>query len=110
VLPGAKENTAAVAANNGHNENINTAGLNNENEAAAAGAKNNYAKTAVYKELNTDEDINRGSLYVGALEINKNKVRGFMKKVGGLFSGKSKTAMANEDGKIQVANLELNTN
>lgn len=68
-----------------------------------------YAKNALYKELNTDEE-ERNSLYLGSMQINKNKVRGFMKKVGGLFAGKSKDGNANEDGKLQVANLELNTN
>jgi outer membrane biosynthesis protein TonB len=71
---------------------------------------NNYAKNAVYKELNTDEDEERNSLYLGSMQINKNKVRGFVKKVGGLFAGKSKEASANKDGKLQIANLELNTN
>jgi uncharacterized protein (UPF0333 family) len=73
----------------------------------ASGSK--YAKKALYKELNTDEEENN-SLYLGSMQINKNKVRGFMKKVGGLFAGKSKDGLANEDGKLQVANLELNTN
>ena len=44
------------------------------------------------------------------MQINKNKVRGFVKKVGGLFAGRSKEASANKDGKLQIANLELNTN
>ncbi|CAN5384857.1 hypothetical protein BH10BAC2_BH10BAC2_49360 [soil metagenome] len=68
-----------------------------------------YTKNALYKELNTDEEESN-SLYLGSMQINKNKVRGFMKKVGGLFAGKSKDGNANEDGKLQVANLELNTN
>jgi len=32
-----------------------------------------------------------------------------VKKVGGLFAGRSKDA-AKEDGKLQIANLEINTN
>lgn len=66
-------------------------------------------KPAVYKELDTDDDENRNALYIGNMEVNKNKVRGFMKKVGGLFAGKSKGS-SNEKGKLQVANFELNTN
>ena len=66
-------------------------------------------KPVVYKELDTDDDENRNALYIGNMEINKNKVRGFMKKVGGLFAGKSKGS-SNEKGKLQVANFELNTN
>lgn len=65
---------------------------------------------AIYKELNTDDDVNTNNgLYIGNMEINKNQVRGFMKRIGGLFSGKSKNS-SNEKGKLQVANFELNTN
>lgn len=69
-----------------------------------------YLSNAVYKELDTEEEDNREALYVGSLQINKNKVRGLVKKVGGLFAGKAKEAAANEDGKLQIANLELPTN
>jgi len=41
--------------------------------------------------------------------VNKNKVRVLMKKVGGLFAGKSKNS-SDEKGKLQVAGFELNTN
>src|SRR6266487_4912789 len=65
---------------------------------------------AVYKELNTNDDDNlRNTLYVGNMGLNKNKVRGIMKKVGGLFAGKSKNS-SDEKGKLHVANFELNTN
>src|SRR5204863_8433654 len=53
-------------------------------------SNDNTVKPAVLKELNTDEDISNNTLYLGSLELNKNKVRGIMKKVGGIFSGKSK--------------------
>jgi len=70
----------------------------------------NLIKLAVYKELNTDDDNNE-SLYVGNLNLNKNKLRGVIKKVGGLFAGKAKNAIAsNDQGKLQVANLEFNKN
>lgn len=45
------------------------------------------AQQAVYRELNTDDDK---SLYVGSLELNKDKLRGLARKVNRLF-GKSKT-------------------
>lgn len=45
-------------------------------------------KQAVYRELDTDESSN--SLYVGALEINKDKLRGFLRKAGTIFRSKSK--------------------
>lgn len=70
----------------------------------------NYAKPAVYKEINTDEDANSNTLYVGSVGLNKNKVRGIMKKVGGIFSGKTKNAAEGENGKLQVAGFQLNTN
>ncbi|NNV56784.1 anti-sigma factor family protein [Limnovirga soli] len=65
---------------------------------------------AAYRELNTNDD-NDASLYVGNLNINKNKLRGVIKKVGGIFAGKNKSAVAaNEQGKLQVANFEINKN
>lgn len=65
---------------------------------------------AAYRELNTNDD-NDASLYVGNLNINKNKLRGVLKKVGGIFAGKNKSAVAaNEQGKLQVANFEINKN
>jgi hypothetical protein len=64
---------------------------------------------AVYKELNTNDDDLQNTLYVGNMGLNKNKVRGIMKKVGGLFARKSKNS-SDEKGKLQVANFELNTN
>ena len=39
-------------------------------------------------ELNDDE---KKSLYVGSLEINKDKLRGFFRKAGSIFRSKSKT-------------------
>ena len=46
------------------------------------------AQQTVYKELDT-EDENK-SLYLGSLEINKDKLRGFFRKAGSLFRGKAK--------------------
>jgi hypothetical protein len=45
-------------------------------------------KQAVYRELDTDEFSS--SLYVGSLEINKDKLRGFLRKAGTIFRSKSK--------------------
>ncbi len=45
-------------------------------------------KKAVYRELDTDESSS--SLYVGSLEINKDKLRGFLRKAGTIFRSKSK--------------------
>lgn len=48
----------------------------------------NLIKQAVYRELDTDESSR--SLYVGVLEINKDKLRGFIRKAGTIFRSKSK--------------------
>lgn len=49
------------------------------------------------------------SVHVAMLDLNKNKVRSFLKKAGRLFNNKSND-LANEDGKLQVANFEIETN
>ena len=91
--------------NNGEHSQVVTANVNQADIAA-----NNIIQPAVYKELNTDDDKDQ-SLYVGSLNLNKNKLRGVFKKVGGIFAAKSKTAIAsNEQGKLQVAGLEFNKN
>ena len=80
--------------------------LNNQTSVGA----NNVVIPAVYKELDTNDDKDR-SLYVGNLNLNKNKLRGVIKNVGSLFAGKSKNAIAsNDQGKLQIANLEFNKN
>lgn len=69
-------------------------------------AKNNTEETesvqlikpAIYKELDTDDE--RKSLYVGAIEINKDKLRGFLRKASSLFKGRIK----NEEDKTEISN------
>lgn len=73
----------------------------NENNSNAINAQ-----PAVYKVLDTDNSDR--SLYIGSLELNKDRVRGFFKKVGSIFSNKSKNNNAN--GKLQVANMQFSTN
>ncbi len=46
------------------------------------------AQQTVYKELDTEDE--KKSLYLGSLEINKDKLRGFFRKAGSLFRGKAK--------------------
>ena len=72
-------------------------------------ANDSYAKPAVYKEINPNEDANSNTLYIGSIGLNKNKVRGIMKKLAAFFR-KKKNAAEGENGKLQVANFELNTN
>ena len=68
---------------------------------------NNYNVYPVaYKEINTHDDDN--SLHVGMLDLNKSKVKNLFKKAGRIFGNKS-SDLANEDGKLQVANFEIET-
>jgi hypothetical protein len=61
-------------------------------------------QTAAYpEELEIEEDK---TLYVGALEINPDKVRGFFRKAGRLLTGKKNNDES--DGKVQVASFEFN--
>lgn len=53
-------------------------------------------KSTVYKELDTDD--NSKSLYVGTMEINRDKLRGFLRKAGTIFRSKSRQ----EDDKIDT--------
>lgn len=46
------------------------------------------AQTTVYKELDTDNE--NKSLYVGNLELNKDKIRGFLRKASRLLGNKAK--------------------
>jgi len=57
-----------------------------------------FAKPAVYKELDTDDE--KKSLYVGAIEINKDKLRGFLRKASNLFKSRNK----NEEEKTEISN------
>lgn len=77
---------------------------NSQNVYTSNTSNNNIAQPAVYRELNTSDENNK-DFYVGSLDINKNKVRGLLKKAGRLFGGKAK-----DDAKdIKVANLDINT-
>ncbi len=68
----------------------------------------NYTVTPVaFKEINTSEDDK--SFYVGNLNLNKDKVKSLFKKAGKLFGDKARN-YANDDGKLQVANLQFNEN
>ncbi|MGI8950746.1 MAG: hypothetical protein ACR2FN_04075 [Chitinophagaceae bacterium] len=73
----------------------------------AADMRETLAQQASYHELNTSDDDAR-TLYVGTMQINKDKVRGLLKKASRVFGGKAKD-IGNDNGKLQVANLEINT-
>lgn len=63
--------------------------------------------TASYKVVNTTTDTDE-SLYVGAIEINKNKVRGLLKKIGGAFAAKQEDEASS--GEIRIANFQIQKN
>jgi hypothetical protein len=52
----------------------------------------------VYKELDTDDESK--SLYLGNLELNRDKLRGFFRKASNLFKSKIKS----EDDRNENAN------
>jgi len=47
-------------------------------------------------------------LHVGMLDLNKTKVKNLFKKAGRLFGNKQDN-LADDDGKLQVANFEIQT-
>jgi len=83
-----------------------------QNDVAALQAEPNKATNdytvypVAYKEINTSDDDR--SLHVGMFDLNKNKVKTLFKKAGRMLGGKSND-FANEDGKLQVANFEIET-
>ena len=60
--------------------------------------KKSMVQPAVYKVLNTDDE--RKSLYLGSLEINKDKLRGLFRKAGNIF--RSKTKQLSEEDKTET--------
>jgi hypothetical protein len=64
---------------------------------------NSLVQQALYKELDTDDDASN-SLYIGNLQLNKNKLKGVFKKAKSIFS-KSKS----EDAKVSLASFPINT-
>lgn len=67
---------------------------------------NNIVQPAVYtEELDTENEKN---VYVGALQINPDKVRGLFRKASRFLSNKVKNNEEENDGKVQIANVELN--
>lgn len=63
-----------------------------------------HTQPAVYKELDTDDD--RKSLYVGSVELNRDKLRGFFRKASSLFRSKIKTDEEKSDNGNTAATLK----
>ena len=114
-----KQNVAPVRENNDvaiENSSIKPLSVQNNGEETNSTSvqadettenNNNYKVYPVaYKEINTADDDN--SLHVGAFDLNKKKVKNLFKKAGRLFGNKQDN-LANDDGKLQVANFEIQT-
>jgi hypothetical protein len=65
---------------------------------------NNTIRTTVYKPLEEDEDdiASNNTVYIGNMQLNKNKVDGLLKKAKELFTKSKKTS--NQDSYIATAN------
>jgi hypothetical protein len=63
--------------------------------------KNIYKQT-VYKELNTDDETGRNKVYLGNIEVNKDRVRGLLRRAKGLFN-KAK----DDDDKVAIASFAV---
>ena len=61
----------------------------------------NIIQPTVYKELDIDED-DKNNIYIGNMEINKNKLRGLIKKAGHLFNRPK-----DEDAKTSIAGFPI---
>lgn len=67
----------------------------------------NIAQVASYKELDMAPEEDH-STAIGIIAVNKEKLNGFFKQVGGLFGKKNKKAKEQND--VQIANLKINFN
>lgn len=59
----------------------------------------------VYREIDTDADERENSFLLGSARINKNKLRGLLKKASGLFD--KKADKAENEKTIQIASFEI---
>lgn len=82
--------TAGAAIN--ENEMIRTAASPDAEEGAE---KQMLTQQVVYKELDTESDSENKSLFIGAVEINKDKLRGLFRKAGSIFRSRKAEEAAN---------------
>ncbi len=102
-LANTEQPTTTIAANNTVPITVleNTDHANQLGHATATPDGSNDAAMVhqtVYKELDTDDE--NKSLYLGNLELNRDKLRGFFRKAGNLFKSKIKS----EDDRTENAN------
>jgi hypothetical protein len=65
----------------------------------------NYTQQALYTEdVNAEKENN---LYIGALQVNTDKVRGLFRKASRFLSNKVKNTEGSSDEKVQIANIEM---
>ena len=63
------------------------------------------AKQVVYKELDTRENEEENTFYIGSAEINKNKLKGLFRKAATLFDKKSDNN--DEEKTLRIAGFEI---
>jgi hypothetical protein len=80
----------------------NTDIIKTNNAAEENATPNQIAHNASYKELDTDDE--KKSLYLGSLEINKDKLRGLFRKASSIFRSKAKQE---EDNKTETTPRNL---
>jgi len=102
-----ENNIAGAVTNPANNRNNNSIAKNEQKDPLspstplatnALNTTNMAAQQVVYKELDTDSDDK--SLLVGSIEINKDKLRGFLRKASKLFGNKQKN---DDDSKSSLA-------
>lgn len=101
-LANTEQPTTTIAANNAVPTVLENADHANQlgHATATPDGSNDAAMVhqTVYKELDTDDE--NKSLYLGNLELNRDKLRGFFRKAGNLFKSKIKS----EDDRTENAN------
>ncbi len=101
-----ENNMAGAVTNPSTNRNYNSTAKNDPIDASsslpvvtnALNTTNTASQQVVYKELDTNSDDK--SLLVGSIEINKDKLRGFLRKASKLFGNKQKN---DDDTKSSLA-------
>lgn len=96
-----KDYEALVSIDKNATDLVNTTTLNNTTIPVITTnneSENNQIQTTVYKELDTNN--NDKALYVGGLEINKDKLRGFFRKATKIISGKAKAATTDANNAV----------
>ncbi len=93
-----------ISANAAINQNdlIKTTGIPDANESTG---KDPMVQQVVYKELDTETDSDNKSLFIGSVEINKDKLRGFFRKAGSLFRSR-KAEEANTNNTVPTRSLK----